>query len=150
MELDYIKDLYTKYKSRSNSQLSYEQFETFLIFFPSLLVILSDGVIDDEEWVYIRYLAKFMADTSKEEVPEESEREFLMNDYLDNLKYMIDHMERWEKSFIETLKRYIQEEEDIKDYVLDTLYLFAEASEGSSDSEEKRIRELRDELNLDD
>ena len=117
MELDYIKDLYTKYKSRSNSQLSYEQFETFLIFFPSLLVILSDGVIDDEEWVYIRYLAKFMADTSKEEVPDESEREFLMNDYLDNLKYMIDHMERWEKSFIETLKRYIQEEEDIKDYV---------------------------------
>ncbi len=148
MELSHIQPLYESYVKASKSDMTKEEFDTLFLFFPSLLVIASDGVVDDEEWVYIKYLAKFMADTFKQEITAK-ERAQLEQDYFRELSYLLEHLEDWEPRFIDRLREYLEGQNDAKEDVLDVLYLFAEASEGQSEEEIKKIEELKLRLRID-
>jgi len=58
-----VTDLFTEYQKNCHTKLTLEQFTTLLTFFPSLLVIAADGVIEEEEWIYVRYISRSMAET---------------------------------------------------------------------------------------
>ena len=149
MDFPELRDLYKDYKLSSGSQVEENHFGTLLMFFPSLLVVASDGVVDEEERVYVTYLAKFMSDTFKNEIAVE-QRDVLEKNYLSDLDFLLENLSVWEPKFIQTLKSYLQTHEDAKEDIVDILYLFADASDGVSKEEEQKISELKKILDLRD
>lgn len=148
-----INELYQSYiKMRhedGRKDMIYEHFESMVVFFPCLLVAASDGVVDQEEWVYVQYLSRFMADPFKSEL---SETQFmkLKQNYYRELEFLLDHLQEWSDKFVQALKMHLEEYPEMKDTILDSLYLFAEASEGTSDVEQKAIDDLVEQLNLEE
>lgn len=149
MDLSGIQPLYESYVKASKSDMTKEEFDTLFLFFPSLLVIASDGVVDDEEWVYVKYLAKFMADTFKTEITPK-ERNQLEQDYFKELSFLLEHLEEWENRFVDRLRDFLEGQGDAKEDVLDVLYLFAEASDGQSEEETEKIEELKLRLRIEE
>ena len=142
-----ITELFTEYQKVNPTDLTENQFQTLVMFFPALLVIASDGVIDQEEWVYVKYLAKFMSDTYKKEVAE-NELAGLNQAYFKNLEFLIDNLDTWEERFLSSLKGHLDEFPFKKETVAETLHLFAEASEGESDEEAEKIEEIAQKLDI--
>jgi len=144
-----VESLYNAYLAAHQNTLTEEQFNSLLIFFPALLVVASDGVVDDEEWMYVKYLAKFMSDSFKYQGDvTESERKELEALFLENLKYLLESLDTWEEKFIDTLRDYLEDTPELKEDVLEILHLFAEASEGTSDEEQEVIDKLVQRLGL--
>jgi hypothetical protein len=148
MPLNSTQELYNKFKNRSGSKLGYEQFNTLLIFFPAILVVMSDGVIDDEEWVYVDYLSKFMAKNHKDNLAGDQAYDELVAMYYEDLQFLIENLSTWKNSFLEELKSVLIGQDEIKSTLVETLYLFADASEGVSDDEQHTIDNLKELLDL--
>ena len=74
--------------------------------------------------------------------------EELAKAYRHEISYLIKHLRDWQDKFIEALQDYISNNPEVKSSVLETMELFAEASEGTSDEEEERIKYLKEKLNL--
>jgi len=142
-----IIELKASYEKEREHELTSEQFGSLVLFFPSLLIIASDGEVDDEEWVYVNYLSKFIADTFKDEIGEE-ERDELEARYLLELTFLVNNLSTWEQPFLDALHDYISFNEAVKEDVEDILYLFAEASDGKSEEEEEKIEELKQILEI--
>lgn len=142
-----VQKLYKEYISSSRSQITSTEFEPLFLFFPALLVVAADGQVDEEEWVYVKYLAKFMADTFKNELSE-SDRDKLENEYFKELSYLLKNFSHWENKFIEVLKNYIANDDKLKQDIEDVLHTFAEASGGESEVEEKIIENIKRRLNI--
>ncbi len=146
MKSDAIDNLFKNYSEVSPTHLSADQFGTLLTFFPALLVIASDGVIDDDEWVYVKYLAKFMAENDKD-TSGKNQKE-LQKQYFNELKYLLESLMNWEEKFIDTLADYLMNYPEIKEDIEEILHMFAEASEGESEIEEETIASLSHKLGL--
>lgn len=149
MESPVLTELFAEYRKISGSKLNNEQFSTLVMFFPALLVIASDGVIDQEEWIYVKYLSKFMTDTYKKEKTEQELAE-LNQAYYSELEFLIDHLDVWEGRYVEALGKHLNEFPGQKETVMETLHLFAEASDGESEEEAEKIEELSKKLQLEE
>jgi hypothetical protein len=141
---------YQKFITESGSSLKGEHFITLLTFFPALLVIAADGVIDEEEWVYVKFMAKAMADTFRDELADKTELKPLEQQFLKDLGYILEHITDWKPQLMDTLRIYLTEAPDVKEYVLDALYMFADASDDVSYQEEETIDEIKRQLNISD
>jgi len=144
-----IKELYQSYYDERKVKMTEEQFTTFAVFFPTLLVIISDGVVDMEEWEYVRQLARFMAKSFKDEHAEVDVEE-LTKAYLNEISFLLKFQRDYQASFISGLKDYVKERPDVKSSILDTIHLFAEASDGTSEDEQEKIDFIKKELSLQD
>lgn len=139
--------LYTDYLKVRNLELDQEQFCSFMAFVPALLVAASDGIVDREEWTYCKKLAAGLgASFSKESFPDETENLTLI--YRGEFRFLIKHLEDWEGRFLEALKEYFSENGYAKTFVSETLYLFADASNGISQEEMDLINYLEMKLEL--
>ena len=147
MNSEKIIKLRSTYEKEREHKLTTEQFSSLVLFFPSLLIIASDGEVDDEEWVYVNYLAKFIADTFKNDISAEA-RDELESQYLIELTFLVNNLPTWEQPFLDALQDYISFNESVKEDVEDILYLFAEASDGKSEEEEEKIEELKEKLQI--
>lgn len=148
MATDTIKQLYLEYQQERNAKISKEQFTSFVVFFPSLLVIISDGVVDMEEWEYLQQLSLFMAKSFKKEGDSPQSVNELSKCYLLEISYIIKHLKDYQEDFLLSLKSYLEENPEDKASVYDTIRLFADASEGTSKEEEAKIISLSDYLHL--
>ena len=63
-------------------------------------------------------------------------------------RYLLDNIEKWQKKFLNALKNHIQDSTEDKEFVLESMYLFANAANGISFEEEKKIEDLTDRLSL--
>ncbi|AZQ63040.1 hypothetical protein EI427_12575 [Flammeovirga pectinis] len=142
-------ELYKKYNASNQIELSRLHFQTLFTYFPCLLIVASDGIVDEEEWVFVKYLSKFMAEGYKSSLTR-SELENLQKVYFNELEYLIKTLEQWKDPFLDTLANYLEENDDEKEDILDILTLFAEASEGINDDEEKAIAEITERLKLEE
>ncbi|NLR91100.1 MULTISPECIES: hypothetical protein [Flammeovirga] len=140
-------ELYAQYIATNNVDISREHFQTLFTYFPCLLIVASDGVVDEEEWVFVKYLSKFMADAYKSSLTK-PELDSLQKTYFQELEYLVKSLDKWKEPFLDTLHSYLEENDDEKEDILDILHLFAEASDGVCDDEEEAIEELTERLNL--
>jgi hypothetical protein len=143
-----IRNLYSVYQEERHLKITEDQFTFFVIFFPALLVIVSDGIVDMDEWEYLQQLAHFMAKSFKEDCEGESDMQSLTKAYLYEISYMIKHIRDWQDEYLEALNEYLTKNPDAKSSVLETMMLFAEASGGTSSEEEEKINNLKTYLNL--
>ncbi len=136
-----------EYKKVRNINLSIDQFTYILNLYPSLVVCMCDGVLDKEEWEGVVRLAKGLAmeygDGYNEQEMEDLERSFRTE-----FRYLLDNIDKWQKRFLNALKNHIQNSQMDKEFVLESMYLFANAADGISDIEQKTIGILSERLGL--
>jgi hypothetical protein len=143
-----VAGLYNQYKQERDLKLNVEQFESFLAFFPALLVVASDGIVDKEEWLYCRKMASGLGNSFSEDSMSMEETQKLTIIYRAEFKYLLDNLDKWEERFLDTLKIYLDHNSYAKEFVNETAHLFAQASDGISDEERETINILEKRLDL--
>jgi len=140
-----IDRLQQEYQRHRPAKLNEEQFTYLALMFPSLLVSMSDGVLDSEEWSAIlrsaENLGKNLAMSPQDVNP-------LSDVFKTEFRYLIDNGERWRKKFINAVYEYLKEDPTAKDLVLESMYLFANATDGISKAEQDMIDDLTSRLDL--
>ena len=143
-----LDDLYYEYTKVRNIDINKEQFIYILNLYPALLVVLSDGIVDSEEWKTVKKLANILGkEFATTDLGLEKEENLTLI-YKSEFKYLLKNRAQWERKFLDTLKAYFANNHSSKEFVLETMYLFANASDGISLEEDKMIDELSKELGL--
>ena len=145
--LEPILDLYQEYTKERFLDMTEQQFGSFLAFFPTLLVAASDGIVDRDEWLYCKKLASGLGHSYSEGDSEEAAENLTLM-YRGEFRYLLKNLAAWEDKFIEALKPYLEVNDHAKQFVTETLYLFAEASAGVSQEEMDKINFLEKTLDL--
>lgn len=139
--------LFDEYKKVRNIDLTLAQFTYLLNLYPSLIVCMSDGVLDKEEWEGVDKLAKGLTLNFSDDLsPEETSR--MEQKFRTEFMYLLENIEKWQKKFLNALKSHIQDSKLDKEFVLESMYLFANAADGISDVEQEAIDMLADRLAL--
>lgn len=136
--------LFEEYKKSRKIDLSLDQFTYILNLYPSLIVCMCDGVLDDGEWEGILRTAKGLA----MEYASGEEMDKLEQAFRTEFRYLLDNIEKWQKKFLNALKNHIQDSDADKEFVLESMYLFANAADGISEIEQETIEMLSDRLGL--
>lgn len=135
------------YKSR-NSELSLDQFTYILKIYPSLLVCMSDGKLDKEEWDGVLSISKGLALLYLDQMPNAS-AEKMEQLFRTEFRYLLENIDKWEKKFLNTLRNFLEEHPGDKEFVQEAMYLFANAADGISHEEQRAIDTLSGRLSLD-
>jgi hypothetical protein len=143
-----LDELYLEYSRVRNIDINKEQFIYILNLFPALLVVLSDGMVDGEEWKTVKKLATILGkEFATTDLGMEKEENLTLI-YKSEFKYLLKNRELWERKFLDTLKAYFSKNQSSKEFVLETMFLFANASDGISIEEDRMIDTLTTELGL--
>jgi hypothetical protein len=141
-------DLYEEYTESRKINLTFDQFTSLVMFYPTLLVLYTDGHVDEQEWKYIKHLANNLGDSLVAPGTDPELVSDLKTLFFTEFKYLLQHLDVWERKFMKTLKNYLKEHPYKKASVLKFIYLFAAASEGICEKEEIMIEHLKKELSL--
>lgn len=143
-----IDKLYENYTQTRFLELNKDQFITIVNIFPALLVVLSDDILDREEWTTVKKLARIVGiEFATDEFGDEKEENLTLL-YRAEFRYLLKNREIWEKEFLEALRDYFSYNASSKEFVLETMYLFSDASGGTSNNEEEKIQFLINELGI--
>lgn len=142
-----LASLFQAYQEERGNILTYEQFTFLLIFYPSLLVVASDGVIDREEWYYCLKLAKSLSNTFEDELTT-GKIKSLSRIYRDEFAYLLQNEDRWSGLFIEGLEKLVEEDKSLRSLIRQMMVLFADASNGISADERRLVRYVSKRLKL--
>ena len=140
--------LLEEYQKSRSVDLSLDQFLYMLNLYPSLIVCMCDGVLDKEEWDGVLRLAKGLALEYGDGMNDE-EMERLEQSFRTEFRYLLDNIEKWQKKFLNALKNHIGNNKADKEFVLESMYLFANAADGISEVEQETIHMLSERLALD-
>jgi len=139
--------LFEEYLKTRKIDINRGQFMYLLNLYPSLIVCMSDGVLDKEEWDGVLRIADGIAEAYVES-PEKEERQKMALLFRTEFRYLLENIDRWKKRFLNALKNHLENNTDDKEFVLEAMYLFANAADGISDVEESIIEELSERLSL--
>jgi len=142
-----VETLLEEYQRIRRVELNRDIFIYILKLYPSLIVCMSDGKLDDAEWKSIMKLAYGLADEYISLVPE-IDREQIAQNFRTELRYLLENVDRWNKKFLNALKSHIDDTRDDKEFIMETMYLFANAADGISMEEQQAINNLADRLAL--
>lgn len=137
-----IDDLYQEYINHRKVELNKEQFLWIVNMFPALLVVLSDGIVDSEEWSEVKKLSsKLGKEFASEDLGVQKEENLAMI-YRTEFQFLLKNRDKWEIKFLNALKDYFTENKESKAFVLESMFLFAKASGGVSTAEADTIEFL--------
>ncbi|MEQ9299896.1 MAG: hypothetical protein RIF33_15080 [Cyclobacteriaceae bacterium] len=140
--------LFTEYKKTRSANISIEEFEYILSLFPSLMICMSDGKLDPEEWDAVLQLADGMAEEFYNDQSTTGDKTALAMNFRTEFRYLLENLAKWEKKFLNVLKDHIKSDRTSKEFVLESMYLFANAADGISEVEQESIDELSKRLQL--
>ncbi len=140
--------LLDEYLKTRKSELSLDQFTYILKIYPALLVCMSDGKLDKEEWDGVLSISKGLALLYIDQMPNAS-AEKIEQLFRTEFRYLLENIDKWEKKFLNTLKNYLSDHEDEKEFVQEAMYLFANAADGIAHEEQRTIDTLSARLALD-
>lgn len=143
---DQVDLLYEEYKKTRKINLDREQFSYLTKLYPALLICMSDGVLDEEEWDGIVMATKGLAEEFVRSP--EDDKEMIALSFRTEFRYLLDNIEKWQKKFLNALTDSIKDNQSDKEFVLECMYLFANAADGISDEEQAKIDNLAQRLNL--
>ncbi len=139
--------LFDEYKKVRHVDLTLQQFTYLLNLYPSLIVCMSDGVLDKEEWDGVDKLAKGLTLQFSDEFESEDVAK-MEQKFRTEFMYLLENIEKWQKKFLNALKNHIEDSKLDKEFVLESMYLFANAADGISQVEQDTIDMLSERLSL--
>ncbi len=142
-----VEQLLDEYRKVRNIDLTLDQFTYILNLYPSLIVCMCDGVLDKGEWDGVLRLAKGLAMEYGDGLGD-PDLEKLEQSFRTEFRYLLDNIEKWQKKFLNALKNHISDSRTDKEFVLESMYLFANAADGISDVEQETIEMLTERLSL--
>jgi len=145
--MNHVEALLDEYKRVRRIELNRDLFVYILKLYPSLLVCMSDGKLDDEEWDGVMKMARGLAEEYSELIPG-SDKEKIAQNFRTEFRYLLENVERWQKKFLSALRGYIEDSRDDKEFIMESMYLFANAADGISMEEQQAINNLADRLDL--
>ncbi|MGB3466981.1 MAG: hypothetical protein WBA74_17000 [Cyclobacteriaceae bacterium] len=143
-----IEILYQEYHKNRNVHLSLEQFIYIASLFPSLLVCMADGKLDNEEWEGVLSITDGLAQNYAGENFSVDEEE-LAQMFRIEFRYLLDNLDKWDKKFLNALKSHIEDNQSAKEFIHETMYLLANIADGISPTEQQTIDDLSKRLSLD-
>jgi len=145
--MNHIESLLQEYQRIRRIEINRDLFVYILKLYPALLVCMSDGKLDDEEWDSVMKLARGLAEEYSELIPG-ADKEKIAQNFRTEFRYLLENVERWQKKFLSALKGYIEDSRDDKEFIMESMYLFANAADGISMEEQQAINNLADRLEL--
>ncbi len=145
--MTHIETLLQEYQRIRRVEINRDLFVYILKLYPALLVCMSDGKLDDEEWDSVMKLARGLAEEYSELIPG-SDKEKIAQNFRTEFRYLLENVERWQKKFLSALRGFIEDSRDDKEFILESMYLFANAADGISMEEQQAINNLADRLDL--
>jgi hypothetical protein len=143
-----IEKLYEDYSYKRGLNISLDQFMLFAEFFPAVLVILSDGIVDDQERIYLDRLNTNLANIFEEDGLSKEYIYKLKKTFDEEFDYLMTHLKEWKDTYLDALSEHLTHNPESKEIILDTLYLFASKSQDVDESENQMIQFLTQKLNL--
>ncbi len=134
-----IDQLFKEYTQERFIKLNKEQFVYIVNLFPALRVVMSDGIVDQEEWLTVKRLAKILGDEFASEDLGEEKEENLMLIYRAEFRHLVRNLDKWQDKFLAALKDYFNEKEPSKEFVVERMYLFTSASKCFSKGKSEMI-----------
>jgi len=142
-------NLYTEYTQVRFLEINREQFIYITHLLPSCLIVMSDGLLDKEEWVTLKRLSKILGDEfATDDLGTDEKEENLMLIYKAEIRYLVKNREIWEEKFIEALKEYIKDQESSKEFVKETMELFVSSEQSPDEREVATYKRLMSDLGL--
>ncbi len=142
-----IDQLYDEYHKNRQTHLTMEQFVYIAKLFPAMYVCMSDGRLDKEEWEGVQTITDNLAEAYILDDPTNTSDE-VSRIFRTELRYLLDNMDKWSKKFLNAIKHNIQYNQADKEFISETMYLFANVSDGISSEEQEAIDELTKRLSL--
>lgn len=142
-----VASLHELFTQESKFSLDEEQFVTLLTFYPALLVVAADGYIDEDEKVYVKQIAKFMANSYTDLHNEDFKP--LEKEFFQSLIFLHEKEPRFKDAFLQVLHDYLVQLPDLKDNIAEVMLMFAHSSDDISKEEEVIIREVAAQLAID-
>ena len=144
-----LESLYEEYTQARKIDFTFEQFTALATFFPALLVISTDGEVDEREWNYVDSLCYKMCDGFAQDGLSLQELKDLKKQFKREMHYLQENFDTWERKFTKALKNYLTNHQDFKVTILEKIYQSASVSEGVCEKEKIMIEYLMQELGID-
>lgn len=142
-------DLYTEYMQVRFLDINKEQFIYIAHLLPSCLIVMSDGLLDQEEWVTLKRLSKILGkEFATDDLGTDEKEENLMLIYKAEIRYLIKHKDIWQDKFIDALKEYFIDQPSSKEFVKETMELFVSSDQNPDESELETYKRLTADLGL--
>ena len=143
-----LEALYEEYTLARRIELTRDQFTTLATFFPALLIISTDGRVDEEEWDYVENLTNNFCDTFGKHGLSQQEIIDLKKLLVREVRYLQGNFDTWERKFTKALKTHLAQHLDSRASVLDSIHRSAALSEGVTDKESIMVEYLLKELGM--
>lgn len=142
-------ELYTEYMQVRFLDINKEQFIYIAHLLPSCLIVMSDGLLDQEEWVTLKRLSKILgSEFATDDLGTDEKEENLMLIYKAEIRYLIKHKEIWQEKFIAALREYFNTQPSSKDFVKETMELFVASDQNPDERELETYKMLTANLGL--
>ena len=149
MSLSKIDSLYKEYTQIRFLDVNKEQFIYIAHLLPSCILVMSDGLLDSEEWLTLKQLSKILGDEfASDDLGTDEKEENLMLIYKAEIRYLLKHREIWEQKFLGALKEYLPTNPSSIDFLNETLDLFAGPDADPEPNEKANYEKLKKELGL--
>ncbi len=144
---EYVHQLYIDYLRNRKIKLPEDQFEYLTKLYPAILVCMGDGKLDKEEWDGIVMATRGLA-AEFARSPSDN-RDMIAMSFRTEIRYLTDNVDKWQKKFLSALHHSLKDKPLDQEFVMETMYLFANIAGGISDEEEDKIKELARRLEID-
>ena len=115
---------------------------------PPCLVVMSDGILDKDEWITLKSLSKILGnELATDDLGTLEKEENLMLIYKAEIRYLLKNKDRWQSRFFEALKEYFLQNNASKEFLSETLDLFKK-EDSSTEEERSAFNSIRSELGL--
>lgn len=149
MSVSKMERLYKEYTQVRFLDVNKEQFIYIAHLLPSCILVMSDGLLDSEEWLTLKQLSKILGDEfAAENLGTDEKEENLMLIYKAEIRYLLKNREMWENKFLEALKEYLPNNPASVEFLNETLDLFAGPDADPEAEEKANYDKLKLELGL--
>ncbi|MEQ8478261.1 hypothetical protein [Fulvivirga sp.] len=149
MSISKMDSLYKEYTQVRFLDVNKEQFIYIAHLLPSCILVMSDGLLDSEEWVTLKQLSKILGDEfASDDLGTDEKEENLMLIYKAEIRYLLKNREKWEPKFLEALKEYLPNNPASVEFLNETLDLFAGPDADAGPDEKENYVKLKKELGL--
>ncbi len=143
-----VVELFEQYREERSLDIQINHFSYLLSLYPALIVCSADQSVDDVEWLRLEQSSEIIAETLEIEDSGVFSKEDIALMLKNELRYLMSNQEKWKTNFLYALKMEIGNSIE-KEFVLESIYLFANSSEGISENEQTEIDNLITYLDLD-
>lgn len=149
MALTEIDQLYKDYTEERFLQINKEQFIYLMHLLPSCLIVMSDDILDHDEWVTLKHLSKILgSEFATEDLGVNEKEENLMLIYKGEIRYLLKNRNVWETRFIKALREQLKLNVSSREFVKETMDLFAAPEQSPKKEELEAYNSLMDRLQL--